>query len=52
MEDTILKATPVNYEVKFPQVSLLNDKDISLVKEVLDMNYKKPDVDSLYQDNK
>lgn len=45
LEDTILKTTPVNYDVKFPQVSLLSDKDISLVKEVLDMNYKKPDVE-------
>ncbi len=44
LEDTILKVTPANYDVKFPQVSLLNDKDISLVKEVLDMNYKKPDI--------
>ena len=44
LEDTILKATPVNYDVKFPQVSLLSDNDISLVKEVLDMNYKKPDI--------
>jgi len=45
LEDTILKTTPVNYDVKFPQVNLLSDKDISLVKEVLDMNYKKPDVE-------
>ncbi|MCW8806365.1 MAG: RDD family protein [Ignavibacteriaceae bacterium] len=45
LEDTILKTTPANYDVKFPQVSLLSDKDISLVKEVLDMNYKKPDVE-------
>jgi len=44
LEDTILKVTPVNYEVKFPQVSSLSDKDISLVKEVLDLNYKKPDI--------
>ncbi|MBE0571482.1 MAG: RDD family protein [Ignavibacteriaceae bacterium] len=44
LDDTILKTTPVNYEVKFPQVSALSDKDISLVKEVLDLNYKKPDV--------
>jgi len=44
LDDTILRATPVNYEVKFPQVSALSDKDISLVKEVLDLNYKKPDV--------
>ena len=38
LDDTILRATPVNYEVKFPQVSALSDKDISLVKEVLDLN--------------
>lgn len=44
LDDTILRATPVNYEVKFPQVSALSDKDISLVKEVLDLNYKKPDI--------
>ena len=44
LDDTILKATPVNYDVKFPQVSLLSDNDISLIKEVLDMNYKKPDI--------
>jgi len=44
LEDTILKVTPVNYEVKFPQVSSLSDKDISLVKEVLDLNYRKPDI--------
>jgi len=44
LDDTILRATPVNYEVKFPQVSALSDKDISLVKEVLDLNYKNPDL--------
>ena len=44
LDDTILRATQVNYEVKFPQVSALSDKDIALVKEVLDLNYKKPDV--------
>jgi len=44
LDDTILRATPVNYEVKFPQVSALSDKDISLVKEVLDLNFKKPDI--------
>jgi len=43
LDDTILRVTPTNYEVKFPQVSVLSDKDISLVKEVLDLNYKKPD---------
>lgn len=44
LDDTILRTTPVNYKVKFPQVSALSDKDISLVKEVLDLNYKKPDI--------
>lgn len=44
LDDTILRATPVNYEVKFPQVSVLSDKDIAIVKEVLDMNYKNPDI--------
>jgi uncharacterized RDD family membrane protein YckC len=44
LDDTILQATPVNYEVKFPQVSALTDKDIAIVKAVLDMNYKNPDV--------
>lgn len=43
LEDTILHSTPVNYEVKFPQVSALSDKDIAIVKEVLDLNYKQPD---------
>lgn len=49
LEDTILRATPVNYEVKFPQVSALTDKDIAIVKAVLDMNYKKPDL-IMYED--
>ncbi len=49
LDDTILRATPVNYEVKFPQVSALTDKDISIVKAVLDMNYKNPDV-MMYED--
>lgn len=43
-DDTVLRLTPTNYEVKYPQVSALSDKDISLVKEVLDLNYKKPDL--------
>jgi uncharacterized RDD family membrane protein YckC len=49
LEDTILRATPVNYEVKFPQVSALTDKDIAIVKDVLDMNFKKPDL-MMYED--
>jgi len=44
LDDTILQSTPVNYEVQFPQVSSLSDKDIAIVKAVLDMNYKKPDL--------
>ena len=44
LDDTILRVTPTNYEVKYPQVSSLSDKDISLVKEVIDLNYKKPDI--------
>jgi uncharacterized RDD family membrane protein YckC len=44
LADTILRVTPANYEVKFPQVTALSDKDISLVKEVLDLNFKKPDI--------
>jgi uncharacterized RDD family membrane protein YckC len=49
LEDTILRVTPVNYEVKFPQVSTLTDKDIAIVKAVLDMNYKRPDL-MMYED--
>lgn len=44
LDDTILRSTPINYEVKFPQVTALSDKDIAIVKAVLDMNYKKPDI--------
>jgi uncharacterized RDD family membrane protein YckC len=45
LDETILTATPANYTVVFPQASSLNDGDISIVKEVLDLNYKKPDVE-------
>jgi hypothetical protein len=38
-----LRATPVSYNVQYPQVSELSDKDISIVKEVLDLNFKHPD---------
>lgn len=44
LDDTILQATPSQYEVKFPRVNLLSDNDISIVKEVLDLNYKQPDL--------
>jgi len=44
LDDTILHTTPTQYEVKFPQVNLLSDKDMAIVKEVLDLNYKQPDL--------
>lgn len=44
LDDTILRSTPINYEVKFSQVTALSDKDIAIVKAVLDMNYKKLDI--------
>ena len=44
LEDTILAATPFDYKVIFPEVKQLTDKDISIIKEVFDLNYKKPDV--------
>lgn len=44
LDDTILRTTPANYEIKFPQVTALSDKDIAIIKEVLDMNYKNPDI--------
>ena len=44
LDETILTSTPVDYKVIYPQVSSLSDKDISIIKEVLDLNYKKPDV--------
>lgn len=43
LEDTILSSTPVNYEIKFPQVNRLSDSDISVIKEILDLNFKNPD---------
>jgi uncharacterized RDD family membrane protein YckC len=45
LDETILTATPTNYTVVFQQANLLSDGDISIVKEVLDLNYKKPDVE-------
>lgn len=44
LDDTILRTTPANYEIKFPQVTALSDKDIAIIKEMLDMNYKNPDI--------
>ncbi len=43
LADTILKVTPLNYVIKYPQVNYLSDKDISIIKEVIDLNYKQPD---------
>ncbi len=45
LDETILTATPVNYTVVFPQADLLSDGDISIIKEVLDLNFKKPDIE-------
>jgi len=45
LDETILTATPANYTVVFQQANLLNEGDISIVKEVLDLNFKKPDVE-------
>ncbi|MEJ2495727.1 MAG: hypothetical protein P8Y79_15525 [Ignavibacteriaceae bacterium] len=44
LEDTIFKLTPENYQVRFPQVNSLTDKDIAIVKEVLDLAIQSPDV--------
>ncbi|MCG6914770.1 RDD family protein [bacterium BMS3Abin03] len=44
LEDTILKLTPEDYKVRFPQVNSLTDKDIAIVKEVLDLAIQAPDV--------
>ncbi len=38
-----MSSTPVNYEIKFPQVNRLSDSDISVIKEILDLNFKNPD---------
>jgi hypothetical protein len=43
LDDTILHATPANYEAHFPQVTSLSDKDIGIVKEVLALNFRHPD---------
>ena len=45
LDETILTATPSNYTVVFPQANLLSDGDASIIKEVLDLNYKKPNVE-------
>lgn len=48
LDDTIFQVTPKEYNVEFPQVNLLSDKDISVVKDVIDLNYKQPDL-MIYQ---
>ncbi|MBS1651014.1 MAG: RDD family protein [Bacteroidetes bacterium] len=40
LNDTILYENNVEYKITFEQVSLLNDKDASLIKEVLDFSEK------------
>lgn len=44
LEDTILRYTPENYEIRFPQVNTLTDRDIAVIKEVLDLELTAPDV--------
>ena len=44
LDDTILHTTPAQYDIKFPEVNLLSDKDMAIVKEVIDLNYKQPDL--------
>lgn len=44
LEDTILRYTPENYEVRFQQVNTLTDRDIAVIKEVLDLGITSPDV--------
>ena len=44
LEDTILRYTPENYEIRFPQVNILTDRDIAVIKEVLDLELTAPDV--------
>jgi uncharacterized RDD family membrane protein YckC len=39
LEEIILPKTAVNYEIKFPQVSLLSEKDIQIIKDVI--NHRK-----------
>jgi uncharacterized RDD family membrane protein YckC len=39
LEEILLPKTTINYEVKFPQVSLLSEKDIQIIKDVL--NHRK-----------
>lgn len=43
LEDTVLYRTPTGYTIKYPQVSSLSDKDIRVIKEVLDLRYRRMD---------
>lgn len=47
LEDTILSKANPDYKVYFPQVSLLNDKDITIIKEVLSFATKNNDSEAL-----
>lgn len=42
LQDTIFEETADIYQPLYPQVSILKEKDIALVKEVLNRNYKLP----------
>lgn len=43
LEDTILSNIPDNYELKFPQVSFLTDRDIRIIRDVININNRKMD---------
>ena len=47
LEEILIPKTIQNYEVKFPQVSLLSEKDIQIIKDVI--NYRKNTDASSYQ---
>lgn len=49
LDDTIYLDINRNYEVIFPQVSLLNDQDIATIKEVIDRMILVPDIESYYK---
>lgn len=47
--DTIFKDTGENYEVVFPQIRNLSDRDVSILKEVLDAGLKSSNPEILYK---
>lgn len=47
--DTIFRETGENYEVAFPEIQMLSDKDMSILKEVLDAGLRSDNPDLLYR---